>query len=108
GLVGNRLELDFATDPPPDIAVEVDIHHDSRNKLDIYAGLGVPEVWRFDGVTLTIHLLDGEVYRVSSVSKALQFLTGSVLTGFLVRLPEEGETATVRAFDEWLRTAPQP
>src|SRR5205085_4507682 len=46
---GNKLQLDFATDPPPDIAVEVDIHHDSLNKFPIYAALGVPEIWRFDG-----------------------------------------------------------
>lgn len=33
--IGNRLALDFAIDPPPDIAVEVDIHHGSMNKFPI-------------------------------------------------------------------------
>src|SRR5436190_15712806 len=30
-LIGNRIQLDFEIDPPPDIAVEIDIHHDSRS-----------------------------------------------------------------------------
>jgi hypothetical protein len=33
--IGHRNQLDFATDPPPDIAVEVDVHHDSLAKLPI-------------------------------------------------------------------------
>src|SRR5437867_3143699 len=31
-LIGNRVQLDFESDPPPDIAVEIDVHHDSRSK----------------------------------------------------------------------------
>ncbi|HEY6330755.1 MAG TPA: Uma2 family endonuclease [Blastocatellia bacterium] len=102
--IGNREELDFAVDPPPDIAVEVDVHHDSRNKLAIYAALGVPEVWRFDGEALSIHLLDGESYRESSTSKGLPFLTSRRLTDFLVRLRIDGRTSALQAFDEWLQT----
>ncbi|HEY7182763.1 MAG TPA: Uma2 family endonuclease, partial [Blastocatellia bacterium] len=34
--IGNRLDLDFAVDPPPDIVVEVDIHHDSSDNDSIY------------------------------------------------------------------------
>jgi Uma2 family endonuclease len=56
--IGHRIDIDLETDPPPDIAVEVDVHHDARPKFAIYAGLGVPEVWRYDGETLTIKLLD--------------------------------------------------
>ncbi|MEJ7710014.1 MAG: Uma2 family endonuclease [Pyrinomonadaceae bacterium] len=40
-LIGNRMQLDFTTDPPPDIAVEIDIHHGSISKFPIYAALGV-------------------------------------------------------------------
>src|SRR5262249_518426 len=47
--VAGKLELDPAHDPPPDLAIEVDIWSSSLNRLEIYAALGVPEVWRYDG-----------------------------------------------------------
>jgi len=36
-------------DPPPDLVLEVDITNPSDRRLQIYALLGVPEVWRYDG-----------------------------------------------------------
>ena len=44
-----KKELDLAVDPPPDLAIEVDISRSSLNKLSIYADIGVPEVWLYDG-----------------------------------------------------------
>ena len=42
-------EIDLATDPPPDLVVEVDITHTDIAKDALYAGMGVPEFWRFNG-----------------------------------------------------------
>lgn len=39
--------------PPPDLAVEVDITVSSVPRQPIYAALGVPEVWRYDGRAVT-------------------------------------------------------
>jgi Uma2 family endonuclease len=103
-LIGNRIQLDFATDPPPDIAVEVDVHHDSLEKLPIYVALGVPEVWRFDGETVTIHLLEQDHYMESAASLALPMLTSRILTDALARLRRAGELQALVAFDEWLQT----
>jgi len=102
-LIGNRIDLDFAVDPPPDIAVEIDLHHDSLSKFPIYAALGVPEVWRYDGTQLTIHLLEQDNYSAISHSRALPMLSEQILTGYLTRLREEGEFQAVLAFDEWLQ-----
>ena len=71
GAVGNRMALDFETDPPPDIAVEIEVHHDSLSKFSIYAALGVPEIWRFDGQELTIHHLEQGCYVIAENSLAL-------------------------------------
>jgi Uma2 family endonuclease len=101
--IGNRVQLDFAIDPPPDIAVEVDVHHDSRNKLAIYAALAVPELWRFDGDALTVYLLEKDSYRESASSLALPMLTSRVLTDVLAQLRTEGELPALMAFDEWLQ-----
>ena len=103
-VIGNRIEIDFETDPPPDIAVEVDVHHDSQDKYSIYAGLGVPEIWRFDEESLTIHLLEQDRYHETEISRALPMLTGKILTEFLRRLRDEGEFRALLAFDEWLQS----
>jgi Uma2 family endonuclease len=106
-VIGNRIHLDFATDPPPDVAVEVDIHHDSQSKFPIYAALGVSEIWRFDGRRLSIHLLHDNNYVEVAQSRALPMLTSQVLTEFLTRLPIDGEFQTLMAFDEWLQSQVQ-
>ena len=103
-LIGNRLQLDFTTDPPPDVAVEVDLHHQSLNKFPIYAALGVPEVWRYDGQQLTIHLLQENDYVAAPQSQALPLLTAQRLTEFLTRVREEGDFQASLAFDEWLQS----
>jgi Uma2 family endonuclease len=41
--VRGRQELDLETDPPPDLAIEIDITSSSVNKFGIYSALGVPD-----------------------------------------------------------------
>ncbi|MCP9495915.1 MAG: Uma2 family endonuclease [Pyrinomonadaceae bacterium MAG19_C2-C3] len=103
-LIGNRMHLDFGVDPPPDIAVEIDIHHGSISKFPIYAALGISEIWRYDGEQLRIHLLTGDEYVLTTASQALPMLTADHLTELLTRLREDGELNTILAFDEWLQT----
>jgi hypothetical protein len=62
------------------------VHHGSEDKPSIYAGLGVPEVWRYDGEKLTIKLLEGGNYVEAEQSRALPVLTADLLTGSLRRL----------------------
>jgi Uma2 family endonuclease len=50
-----KTDLDLRRDPPPDLAIEVDIMSSSLDRLSIYAALGVPEVWRVSGGVLRIH-----------------------------------------------------
>lgn len=102
-LIGNRKQIDFASDPPPDIVVEVDIHHDSRSKFPIYAAFGVPELWRYDGSALSIYHLQAEQYVPAPASLTLPVLTGEVLTDFLARTQREDENTVLLAFEEWLR-----
>lgn len=44
--LGNKIHLDFATDPPPDVAVEIDVHHESLSEFPLYARLGISEIIR--------------------------------------------------------------
>lgn len=106
-LVGTKDELDFNVDPPPDIIVEIDLHHDSLSKFPIYAALGVPELWHFFGDSLTIYRLEGEQYLPSEASRSLPMLTGSLLTEFLKRSSKEDQYDILLAFEEWLKTQQQ-
>ncbi len=105
--LGNRMQLDFEVDPPPDIAVEIDVHHDSFSKFPIYAALGVPEVWRYDGQQLTILVLREDQYGTVTQSRALPLLTSQMLTESLTRLRDEGELQALLAFDQWLQSQSQ-
>jgi len=106
-MIGNRIELDFSIDPPPDVVVEVDIHHDSTNNDAIYAALGVPEIWRYDGLEAAIFQLQGNVYVEAEASPALSMITSAVLTEYLALMRQEGEFVALLAFDEWLRSLPR-
>jgi Uma2 family endonuclease len=101
-VVGTKEQIDFNTDPPPDVVLEIDIHHESISKFPIYAAFGVPELWRYDGEALTIyHLRDGQ-YVLSDASLALPIITSAVLTKFLARSPKEDQYDIVLAFEAWL------
>jgi Uma2 family endonuclease len=103
-LVGTKDEIDFNVEPPPDVVVEVDLHNGSLSKFPIYAALGVPELWRHDGNSLTIYHLRDEEYVASEASLSLPILTGAVLTEFLARSPKQDQYDILLAFEEWLKT----
>lgn len=67
--------LDLDRDPPPDLALEVEITCSCLDRMGVYAGLGVPEVWRFNGEQWYIHLLGSDgAYQQSPSSGALPYL----------------------------------
>ena len=77
-LIRDKDEIDLATDPPPDLAIEVDNLTNSRNKLSIYAALNVPEVWRYDasaGILWFGRLQNDGTYRSLDRSECLPMLT---------------------------------
>jgi Uma2 family endonuclease len=51
-------EIDLSKDPPPDLAVEVEISRRLKGREAIYAALGVPQLWRYDGQHLRVFTLD--------------------------------------------------
>ena len=103
-VIGHRINLDFAVDPPPDVVVEIDIHHDSIDSFQLYSALGVPEIWRYDGQEMTIYHLRQDEYQIAEASSALPMLTGSILADYLARMRQDGEFAAIIAFDEWLQS----
>lgn len=103
-LVGTKDDFNLDTDPPPDVVVEIDLHHASTSKFPIYAAFGVPEIWRYEGQVLTIHHLREGKYVASEASQSLPLFTGAVLTEFLARIPKQDQYNILLAFEEWLKT----
>ena len=100
-----RVErLDLTIDPPPDLAIEVEITTSALNRMDIYAALGVPEVWRFDGEVLQPWRLrtDG-TYEPTPNSVAFPFLPLADLVGFLMEYDSTNDTRWGRRFRTWVR-----
>ncbi len=50
-----RRRIDLTVDPPPDLAIEIDITSSSEIKKRSYEALGVPELWIYDGCLLEIN-----------------------------------------------------
>ena len=96
--LGSRFRLDLDTDPPPDIVVEVDVRHESKSKFPIYAALGVPELWHYDGALVEIYQLQAGQYATVAASPALPILTSQTLTDFLARCQDENQSDALLAF----------
>ena len=100
--------IDLATDPPPDLVVDVDISHPSLDKFPIYASLRVPEVWRHNGDTLQFFRLVEERYTQTSASGLFPLLCAEVLAGFVQQGRAYGIIPMSRAFRDWMRAHRQP
>ena len=90
-------------DPPPDLVLEVDITNPSDRRLPIYALLGVPEVWRYDGYSLEfLALQDGEYI---AIEKSLSFpdLSAEIIVEYVQKRLTLGESGTLREFRKWVR-----
>jgi Uma2 family endonuclease len=85
----------------PDIAIEVVVSSGLVDKLDVYAGLEVPEVWVYADGKLTVHRLVDGAYRVQTASSVLPELDVNHLAGFVV--PDENQTRLVKAYRASLR-----
>lgn len=99
-----KRDLDLTVDPPPDLAIEVDISRSSIDKLGIYADLGVPELWFYDGESLIVRRLDNDAYVRQERSDAFPFLDIKEVERFVGRVEPSGEVAWIRSFREWVKT----
>ncbi len=101
--VRGKATIDLKADPPPDLAIEVDITSSSGNRMNLYAALAVPEVWRFDGESLQIYRLQQGSYEAQERSGVLPVLRAEDVQRFLQTSLETGETRWVKRFRQWVK-----
>jgi Uma2 family endonuclease len=103
-LVRENRDLDLAKDPPPDLAVEVNLSGSASDKPALYADIGVPELWQYDGRNL-------RVLRLRRKGRYADVETSRALPGFPLREAERilhelsagDDTALVKSFRRFVR-----
>jgi Uma2 family endonuclease len=95
-------EIDLETDPPPDLVVEVDIAHTDIDKPALYAAMGVPEFWRFDGKVWQIFQLEAGQYLDCDTSPLFPFVSKADLYQFLAACQQDEVAAEIK-FRAWVR-----
>jgi Uma2 family endonuclease len=108
--MNHRRQIDLEIDPPPDLAIEVDHKADSARALKIYAGLGVPELWRYQARTgdLWFGKLVDQGYVAIDRSINLPRLTPELVLYALTKLDELGETRAKPWLRDWARNLTDP
>ncbi len=94
-------KLDMTIDPPPDLAIEVDVT--SKTKFDVYLTLGVPELWLYDQ-TLKIYILRNGEYAESELSPIFGDIPiRDVIPQFLEMSLSQGRSTAMKNFRVWMQ-----
>jgi Uma2 family endonuclease len=100
--IRGKKRIDLSTDPPPDLAIEIDVT--SRTHPSLYEALQVPELWQFQHGTLQINVLVNGQYQ--TVSESPNF-PGLALQQRIPASLNESKTAgrnkVLRDFRQWVR-----
>lgn len=98
-MIGKE-RIDLKVDPPPDLAIEVDVT--SKTQLDAYEALGVPELWRYEDGKLQINILRNGKYIESEISPTFPNLPIlEIIPQFVKQSQTAGTSPTLRAFRQW-------
>jgi Uma2 family endonuclease len=100
-MVG-KDRVDLAIDPPPDLAIEVDVT--STTGLEAYQALCVPELWRFEEGRLRISLLQNGVYQDAAISAHFpQFDIIAMVEMAIDQSKTIGRSQTLKTFRKMVR-----
>ena len=105
----NKKKISFKTDPPPDLAIEVEVTRKLLNKTEIYAAFRVPELWCCNGNTI-------KILELSKEGEYVPRETSICFPGFPIAKAEEivrqvaaaHETELVCSFQDWIRANVPP
>ena len=102
--VMGKKRLNMEEDPAPDLIVEIDITSSSPNRLQVYADLGVGEVWIYNGESLAIQQLQNGTYITTQTSQFFASLSIPDIASWLQRSTTMDYLALVKAFRGWVRS----
>lgn len=101
--VRDRREVNLRIDPPPDLVLEMEMSRSVRDKLSLFASMGIPELWRCDGQRVTILIIERDHYRESPTSLALPVVSTDVLARFLAESRTMLSPDWFQSVSDWAR-----
>ena len=105
----DKKKINFKTDPPPDLAIEVEVTRKLLDKIGIYTAFRVPELWRCDGSTLKVLELSPEgAYVARETSLCFPTFPIAKAQEIVRQLGAEHETTLICSFQDWVRANVQP
>ena len=101
-LMIGKKRIDLTVDPPPDLAIEVDLT--SQTQLDAYEALGVPEIWRYENNKLQINVLQDGKYVESEISPTFPNLPIiEAISQYCEQSQRAGTSQNLRLFRKWVK-----
>ncbi len=105
----DKMKINFKVDPPPDLAIEVEVTRKLGKKAEIYAAFRVPELWCWSENSL-------KFFELSPDGKYVARATSVCFPTFPIAKAEEAvrqlgtvhETDLVLSFRDWVRRNAQP
>ncbi len=102
--IRGKSKIDVNFDPPPDLAIEINITSASEIKKSSYEALGVPELWIYDGRSLQIHTLQNHQYVATNQSQIFPNLPIiEVIPQYVAESKIQGRNTAVKAFRAWVQ-----
>jgi Uma2 family endonuclease len=98
-----RQEIDLAVDPPPDLAIEVEVTRRLGERRLIYRDMGVPELWRYADGELIVLLKHGDEYVAADRSPTFPQLSPREMAEFVAAGIEADETPWGKGFRRRVR-----
>lgn len=92
----------------PDLVIEAEVFNSAVPRQPVYARLGVPEIWRYNGNALRIlQLQSPQQYVERTSSRVLPMLPIAELAGFIKKMTDGDETNVLEAFEQWVLALPR-
>jgi Uma2 family endonuclease len=105
-LMRGPVNVDLSTQPPPDLAIEVEVSHRSDDSVEVWRRLGVPEVWRLHvdrkSLVFLIRQPDGS-YKPAERSRVLAVLEPADVLAQLQVAQQLGSSRWTRQLADWVR-----
>lgn len=102
-LVRDKENIDLDKDPPPDLVLEIDFSRPKIDKLSLYAAMGIPEFWQYNGTVLRIYTLSASKYSEIEFSPTFVPVKVREIPQFIQESKKIGQLATKNAFRTWVR-----
>lgn len=100
-LMRDKDVIDLHNNPAPDLAIEIDVTHSSLGKFELYAEVGIKEIWLFEGKKLKILCLENKIYQEKLSSSLLPGVTSEIITEFALENRKIGHIKWHKKVGDW-------